>query len=58
MNETTMREIDRRVMEAVKKCVAKGVEPKEAVRRHVECLMAEWPAVALHYAAWLAKGRR
>ena len=58
MSEATMLEIDRRVMEAVAKSVAKGVEPREAVRRHIEHLMADWPAVAVRYAAWLAAKRK
>lgn len=55
MTDATLEQVDARVMAQVRRLVAEGVDPKEATARTCRAVMAEWPAVAVAYAAWLAR---
>lgn len=55
--QANMNELNRRIADAVARTVATGVDQKEAFRRHMECLAAEYPSLFAAYCKWLSAPR-
>lgn len=53
MNQS-MAKVNKALLDAIVRSVRKGVEPREATRRHLAALEAQWPKVYAAFTVWLA----